>query len=100
MSTTSLPSYVAPPRPSFSRPPSFSAEPQAYEQRLALNRPAALPSGNFVKQARNASLKLFAQDDNVDLPVYGCGASVEGAVSLAKTDGVIAVDVKVCSGHG
>ena len=94
MSTTSLPSYVPPP-PSFSRTPSYTAEPQAYERRLALNRPAARPSGDFVKQARGASLRLFAQEDNVSLPVYGCGAAVEGEVALAKTEGVTAVDVKV-----
>ena len=93
MSTTSLPNYRP---PSFSRTPSYSAEPQAYEQRLALNRPVARPSGSFVKQARNVALKLFAQEEDVSLPVYGCGAVIEGAVTLVKTEGVTAVDVKVC----
>ncbi|KAH9847954.1 hypothetical protein C2E23DRAFT_846414 [Lenzites betulinus] len=93
MSTTSLPSYA----PSFSRIPSYSAEPQEYEQRLALNRPAHRPAGDFVKQSKggNVSLRLFAQEDNVSLPVYACGAAVEGAVDLLKTDGVTAVEVKI-----
>ena len=95
MSTTSLPSYVAPPTFLRTRAPSYSAEPQAFEQRLALNRPDRRPSGNFVKQSKSVSLRLFAQENNVSLPVYGCGAAVEGEVGLLKTDGVIAVDVKV-----
>lgn len=95
MSTTSLPNYV----PSFSRIPSYSAEPQEYEQRLALNRPAPRPVGDFVKQSKggNVSLRLFAQEDNVSLPVYGSGAAVEGAINFTKTDGVTAVEVKVRS---
>lgn len=93
MSTTSLPSYVAP--PTFARSPTYSAEPHAFEQRLALNRPAQRPAGSFVKQSKNVSLRLYAQDDNASLPVYGCGATVEGAVTLSKMEGVTAVDVKV-----
>ncbi|RPD62307.1 hypothetical protein L227DRAFT_544763 [Lentinus tigrinus ALCF2SS1-6] len=93
MSTTSLPSYVAP--PAFPRTPSYTAEPQAFEQRLALNRPARRPAGNFVKQAKNVSLRLFAQEDNATLPTYGCGAAVEGEVSLSKVEGVTAVEVKI-----
>ena len=100
MSTTSLPRYVAPfpppLSPTFSRTPSYTAEPQAFEQRLALNRPAPRPRGNFVKQAKNVTLRLFAQEDNASLPIYGCGAAVEGEVGLSKTDGVTAVEVKVC----
>ncbi|KAI1793364.1 hypothetical protein LXA43DRAFT_239772 [Ganoderma leucocontextum] len=93
MSTTSLPSYVA--QPPFAHTPSYSAEPHAYEQRLALNRPAQRPAGSFVKQSKNVSLRLYAQEDNVSLPVYGCGATVDGAVTLSKVEGVTAVDVKI-----
>lgn len=93
MSTTSLPSYVAP--PAFARTPTYSAEPHAFEQRLALNRPAQRPAGSFVKQLKNVSLRLYAQEDNARLPVYGCGTSVEGAITLSKVEGVTAVDVKV-----
>ncbi|KAI0365704.1 hypothetical protein BV20DRAFT_1038757 [Pilatotrama ljubarskyi] len=93
MSTTSLPAYAA----SFARIPSYSAEPQEFEQRLALNRPPRRPVGDFVKQSRggNVSLRLFSQEDNVSLPVYGYGAAVEGTVNLSKTDGVSAVEVKI-----
>ncbi|OBZ71501.1 hypothetical protein A0H81_08642 [Grifola frondosa] len=94
MSTTSLPSYVA---PSLARIPSYSAEPHAYEQRLALNRLRAPPAGDFVKQSRggSVSLRLIEQEDNASLPMYGCGAAVEGTVDLAKTDGVTTVEVKI-----
>ncbi|KAI0784813.1 hypothetical protein C8Q75DRAFT_370739 [Abortiporus biennis] len=94
MSTTSLPSYVA---PSFTRTPTYTAEPQAYEQRLALNRTQARPSGNFIKSSKTGgvSLRLSAQDSEAELPTYGCGASVEGTVDLSKTDGISFVEVKI-----
>ena len=98
MSTTSLPSYV---RSSLSRIPSYSAEPQAYEQRLAwtMRVPASRPgpSAEFVKQSKSGgiSLRLKDQEQNAPLPVYGCGALVTGTVDLAKTEGVAAVEVKV-----
>ncbi|CDO77139.1 hypothetical protein BN946_scf184657.g14 [Trametes cinnabarina] len=97
MSTTSLPSYVP---PAFTRIPSYSAEPHEYEQRLAWSRPPRRPAGDFVKQSKggNVSLRLFAQEDSVSLPVYGTGEAVEGAVDLAKTEGVNAVEVKVSQG--
>ena len=94
MSTTSLPAYASS-SPLLSTPV-YSAEPHAYEQRLALNRPVRPPEGSFVKQSKNVSLRLYAQDDNASLPVYGCGAAVEGAVILSSVEGVTAVDVKVC----
>ncbi len=94
MSTASLPSYVA---PSFSRTPSYTAEPTAYEQRLALNRLRPRPSGEITKQSKGGgvSLRFVAQANDATLPVYGCGATVEGAVEVAKPDGVLSVDVKV-----
>ncbi|KAI0917450.1 hypothetical protein AcW1_007354 [Taiwanofungus camphoratus] len=94
MSTTSLPSYVPPP---FSRTPTYTAEPQAYEQRLALNLLRQRPSGDFVKQSKTGgvSLRLIEQEDHVNLPVYGCGDSVEGTVDLAKPDNAASVEVKL-----
>ena len=98
MSTTSLPSYA---RNSLSRIPSYSAEPQAYEQRLAWSgrNPVLRPSAEFVKQSRSGgiSLRLKDQEANVNLPVYGCGALITGTVDLAKADGIAAVEVKVGS---
>lgn len=92
MSTTSLPNYIA---PTFSRTPSYTAEPQEYEQRIALNR--ARPSSDFVKQNKQNgfSLRLVAQGENGLLPVYGCAATVDGYVDVIKPDGVTAVEVKI-----
>ena len=93
MSTTSLPSYSAV-NPHI---PSYTAEPQAYERRLAVNRLRPRPSGEYVKQSRGGgiSLRLVAQDSNASLPMYGCGSSVVGTVEIPRTDGVTAVEVKV-----
>lgn len=97
MSTTSLPSYNA--RHSQPRIPSYSAEPQAFEQRLAWSsrNTAHRPTAEFVKQSKGGivSLHLKDQEHNVTLPVYGCGAVISGTVDLAKTDGVTAVEIKV-----
>ncbi|KAF9806952.1 hypothetical protein IEO21_08442 [Rhodonia placenta] len=94
MSTSSLPGYRP---PSVNPTPTYSAEPQAYEQRLALNRLRQRPSTDFVKQSRSGgvSLRLVEQDDNITLPVYGCGDSVEGSIVVAKPDGVTSVEVKI-----
>ncbi|KAJ7180372.1 hypothetical protein C8R43DRAFT_399218 [Mycena crocata] len=98
MSTASLPHYAVQLQPSFSRTPSYSAEPGLYEQRLALNA-RSLPqhTGNFVKSSKSgdAKLRLTAQEDNINLPVYGSGGVVEGTVELAKTDNISTVEVKV-----
>ncbi|KAJ7228380.1 hypothetical protein GGX14DRAFT_692431 [Mycena pura] len=94
MSTASL----LPLRPSYSRTPSYSVEPGIYEQRLALNN-RRLPqrTGNFTKSSKNgdATLRLTAQEDKIELPVYGSGGVVEGIVELAKTEHVSNVEVKV-----
>ncbi|CAL1712360.1 unnamed protein product [Somion occarium] len=94
MSTSSLPSYRA---LDHSRIPTYSAEPSAYERRLAVNRSRLRPSGEFVKQSKGGgvSIRLTAQENNVSLPVYGCGSSIEGTVELPRTDGVAAVEVKI-----
>ncbi|KAI0337486.1 hypothetical protein BDW22DRAFT_1363973 [Trametopsis cervina] len=98
MSTPSLPSYVAAAPPSFSRTPSYTAEPQAYEQRLAHN-PRLRPrlSGEFTKASKNGGLALrfLSQEEHVALPVYGISDVVDGIVDIAKTDGVHSVDVKI-----
>ena len=97
MSTLSLPSYVA---PTLSRTPSYTEEPQQYEQRLALNILRPRPSGEFIKTSKGGgiTLRLFGQDGNAALPVYGFGAPIDGVIEVARTEGVNAVEVKVC-GH-
>ncbi|KAJ7653481.1 hypothetical protein B0H17DRAFT_1100695 [Mycena rosella] len=98
MSTASLPSYIAPLQPSYSRAPSYSVQPGLFEQRLALNaRTLPRPTGNFVKSSKggDAKLRLSAQQDEIDLPVYGAGGVVEGTVELAKTDNISTVEVEV-----
>jgi len=40
-------------------------------------------------------LRLRAQQDKIDIPVYGSGGVVEGTVELAKTDNISTVEVKV-----
>lgn len=94
MSATSLPSYIA---PSFVRSPSYTAEPQEHEQRLALSRLRRRPSSDFVKHSRGGgiSLRLTEQPDGAALPVYGRGDAVEGTVELAKPEGVVSVEVKI-----
>jgi hypothetical protein len=100
MSTASLPNYV---EPTFSRTPSYTVEPQADEQRIALARRQLRPraSGEFVKQSRNVdvSLRLVDQESDASLPVYGAGGSVEGTVNLSRCDGIASVEVKVRCGR-
>ena len=96
MSTASLPRYSAP--PDLNRIPSYTAEPQAQERRLAhtlLHRPR--PTAEFLKQDRKGivSLRLSDQLDGAPVPTYGVRGPVEGVVELAKTDGVQQVAVKV-----
>ncbi|KAJ7601205.1 hypothetical protein C8J56DRAFT_912438 [Mycena floridula] len=96
MSSTSLPTYIA---PSLHHTiPRYTAEPQEYERRIALTeRTRPRPTGDFVKLSKSgdAKLRLFAQEDRISLPVYGQGASVEGVVELLKIDGITSVEVKI-----
>ncbi|PBK75134.1 hypothetical protein ARMSODRAFT_951210 [Armillaria solidipes] len=95
MSAASLPSYVA---PHFSRSPSYTAEPQLHEQRLAVaNGVRPRPSGHFVKESKSggARLRLTSQENHVTLPVYGSNGSVEGTVEVSKPEGITSVEVKV-----
>lgn len=95
MSAASLPSYVA---PHFSRSPSYTAEPQLHEQRLAVaNGVRPRPSGHFIKESKSggARLRLTSQENHVTLPVYGSNGSVEGTVEVSKPEGITSVEVKV-----
>lgn len=99
MSTTSLPSYAPPSlaSSSYTRIPSYTAEPRAFEQRLALNRAHPRPSGEFTKQSRSGGvgLRFLAQERDTTLPVYGNAGVIEGVVEIAKPEGVHSVEVKV-----
>nr|GAT53036.1 predicted protein [Mycena chlorophos] len=94
MSTTSPPQY--PLEPTYSRTPSYQAEPRSHEQRLALNiRHRPRHSGDWTKKKHDATLRLSAQEDKIDLPVYGTAGVVEGVVEITKTTHVSTVEVKV-----
>ncbi|KAJ7126184.1 hypothetical protein C8R44DRAFT_980034 [Mycena epipterygia] len=93
MSISRLPSYrVAPP---LGRPPSYSTEPGLHDRRAPNSRPVHQPAGIFVKSSKSGTLRLTAQEDKIDLPVYGSGGVVEGTVELAETATISAVEVKV-----
>ena len=97
MSAPGLPAYRPTTLARSPASPVYTPEPQAYEQRLALNRIRERPSTEFVKQSKTGgiSLRLSEQADNASLPVYGCGDSVEGTVELAKPESATSVDVRV-----
>lgn len=92
-----LPGYPTP--SSQVRSPAYPAAPHAQEYRLAHNsrlNPNRLPR-EFVKQTRNGgvSLRLAGQGDQLTLPVYGYGASVEGTLDIHKRDGITSVEVQI-----
>lgn len=91
-----LPSYAPLHGEVLNRAPSYSAEPHHFEQRLAqADRVNPRPSGAFVKEKNHVRLRLTAQENGVELPVYGIGEHVTGVVELSKTAGVTSVEVKV-----
>ncbi|EPQ51092.1 hypothetical protein GLOTRDRAFT_118131 [Gloeophyllum trabeum ATCC 11539] len=103
MSTASLPSYT--PVPEHLHTPVYSELPQPDEYRLAVTNPPRSRShsrqrpaaGGFVKQSKigGVSLRLAQQDGDASMPEYGCGSSVDGEVTISKTDGVQSVEVKI-----
>ncbi|KAJ7359178.1 hypothetical protein DFH08DRAFT_769040 [Mycena albidolilacea] len=100
MYATRPPSYVGPMH-SFSRTPSYTVEPRPHEQRLAMNAPIrSRRRGNFLKVSKNGEIKLRLrqEDDNLELPVYGSGDSIEGLVELTRTENMSSVEIKV-EGH-
>ena len=100
MSTASLPSYTP---PDFSSIPSYTAEPQGHERRLAqAPRPPyrQRAAADFVKHSKSGglSLRLSEQMDGAVVPAYGARSPIEGVVELAKADGLAYVAVKVRRG--
>jgi hypothetical protein len=53
--------------------------------------------GNFLKVSKNGEIKLRLkqEDDNLELPVYGSGDSIEGLVELTRTENMSSVEIKV-----
>lgn len=92
-----LPSYADPFQgEALNRAPSYTAEPHRHEQRLAqADRVGPRPSGAFIKEKNNVRLRLTAQENGVELPVYGIGEHVTGVVELSKPAGITSVEVKV-----
>lgn len=76
---------------------SFDPTPSYYSTEPVVSTERGLSSGTFIKESkgRGVILRLNTQEDNVELPVYGLGSHVEGAVELARTDAVESVEVKV-----
>jgi len=94
MSTASFPSYA---KPTLNRTPSYSAEPHFYEQLIAADKLRPRPTGDFIKKSKGGriQLRLTAQGDNLELPVYGATDHVEGIIEFVKPEGITTVEVKV-----
>jgi hypothetical protein len=91
--------------------PAYTPEPRrGYEQRLLIHETPNVPLSvsspprqwrdQFVKQSKSGgvTLKVFNQRSNAPLPVCHGGTNnpVRGCVDLAKTEGVISVELKEC----
>ncbi|KAA1469675.1 hypothetical protein DENSPDRAFT_835329 [Dentipellis sp. KUC8613] len=94
MSSVSLPSYAP---PDLGRIPSYTAEPQSHERRIAHALAYRRPSADFVKQSKlgGVSLHLSAPAGGSSLPVYGTRGPVEGTLELTKIEGLAYVAVKI-----
>jgi len=80
--------------------PDYTAEPRPDEERIQINRRLIREeSGVFVTQNKQITVALTNQSVDCTEPTYGRGATVQGMVTLAKTEGVISVIVKVCTSN-
>ena len=90
---SSLPSYVP------DEPPPYSCPLRSGEQRLQetprISRSLRIPSGTYIRRVGNITVTLFDQHEGALVPTYGRGAVIGGAVTLAESDRVIEVVVKV-----
>jgi hypothetical protein len=81
-------------------PPKYHRQPSTSEQRLLVNGGRAF---EFLQSTctkttakRDITVKLYGQDPEIDVPVYGKSARVEGTVALSfKPSEVSKVSVKV-----
>jgi hypothetical protein len=84
--------------PSLVSTPSYSAEPGFHEQCIAIYaRSLPQATGTFIVTSSNdnTKLRLTAQEDKIELPVYGTGGVVAGTVELTKTGNIDSVEVTV-----
>jgi hypothetical protein len=101
MSTLSLPRYSV---DNF-QAPLYSADPLLCETGFYQVRPPSTiiaaaprpPTGEFVKESKggNLRLRLYRQNDNATLPVFGIRGPVEGMLELSKPKGLVFVAVRV-----
>lgn len=50
-----------------------------------------------MKHSKNGDVKLTLNGQEGQIPAYGSGGIIDGAIDIAKTDGVRNVEIKVCS---
>ncbi|KAJ7268960.1 kinase-like domain-containing protein [Mycena rebaudengoi] len=85
--------------PSLVSTPSYSAEPELHNQFLAIYaRSLPQATGTFIVTSNNnnnVKLRLTAQEDKIELPVYGTGGVVAGTVELTKMENISSVEVTV-----
>ncbi|KIJ55605.1 hypothetical protein M422DRAFT_24172 [Sphaerobolus stellatus SS14] len=76
--------------------PFYTPEPRPDEERIHITRRFIREeSGVFVAQNKAISLALTNQTLDCKEPTYGKGATIRGMVSLAKTESIISVNLKV-----
>lgn len=83
---------------SLDRTPSYSVEPGLDEQWLVIHaRSLPQATGTFIVTSSNgnAKMRITAQEDEIDLPVYGTGDVVAGTIEVTKTENISSVDVTV-----
>ena len=80
-------------------PPSYSAGPQANEQRVAYTPRTGYESesrqGHYTVRWSQATLILKDQEDGVPLPTYSRGGEVSGELDLSNTTKVLRVTLEV-----
>jgi hypothetical protein len=94
MLAVSLPSYAK-----LAFVPSYTAEPQLDERRLAFHSHRRRLLGDFVKPSKNGCfrLRLIGQEQDASQPVYDAEGSVEGTINVLAPDGISSVEIKVRS---
>ncbi|KAF7339029.1 Kinase-like protein [Mycena venus] len=79
--------------------PSFLSSSSADDEQCRAIYVRSLPqaTGTFIVTSSNDNVKLHltAQEDKIELPVYGTGGVLAGIVELTKTENISSVEVKV-----